>query len=139
MIRLVEQSIDPKEIIETVVSSASGAVVTFDGRVRDHSRGRRVTHLFYEAYVEMAEAELEKLRSQAMERWDLSGLAIVHRLGRLEVGETSVFIAATAAHRAEAFDACRSIIDTLKKTVPIWKKEYYVDGEVWVETPGTLS
>jgi molybdopterin synthase catalytic subunit len=110
--------------------------VTFDGVVREHARGKAVTHLFYEAYPRMALKEMEKIRLEAMSRWPIHEMAIVHRVGRLEIGESSVFVAVSSAHRGDAFEACRHAIDTLKKTVPIWKKEHYRDGEVWIEGYG---
>lgn len=136
MIELVTTPIDRDQVVRKVASSRAGAVVTFDGVVRDHARGKTVTHLFYEAYPEMAKAEMSKIREQGLERWSLQGLAIVHRTGRLEIGESSVFIAVASAHRADAFEACRFVIDTLKTSVPIWKKEHYQDGEVWIEGYG---
>jgi molybdopterin synthase catalytic subunit len=112
---------------------ADGAVVAFDGIVRDNSRGRRTLYLEYEAYEAMAARELEKLATEAQRRFDIDDIAIVHRLGRLEIGETSVAIAISAPHRGAAFDACRWTIDTLKKTVPVWKKEHFADGAVWAD------
>ena len=116
-----------------VLSPNAGAVVTFDGTVRNNARGKAVTHLFYEAYEEMAVKELESIREAALRRWPLQQLAIVHRTGRLEIGDSSVFIAVSSAHRGDAFSACRFVIDSLKQRAPIWKKEFYADGEVWVE------
>ena len=136
MIRIVESRIDRQEIVKSVSSPESGAIVTFDGTVRNHARGKPVTHLHYEAFPEMATKELEKIRAEAMRRWPLNGMAIVHRIGRMEIDESSVFIAVSAAHRQDAFEACRFAIDTLKTTVPIWKKEHYQDGEVWIEGYG---
>lgn len=133
MIRIVHNTIDREQVIQSVSSTQSGALVTFDGVVRDHARGKQVDHLFYEAFPEMATKEIEKIKMEAMRRWSLSGMAIVHRVGRMEIGETSVFIAVAASHRREAFEACHFAIDTLKTAVPIWKKEYYQDGEVWIE------
>ena len=133
MIQIVQGPIDRIEVIRSVSSAQSGAIVTFDGTVRDHARGKPVDHLYYEAFPEMAIKEIEKIRVEALRRWPLAGMAIVHRVGRMEIGESSVFIAVAAAHRREAFEACRFAIDTLKTTVPIWKKEYYQDGEVWIE------
>lgn len=133
MIRLVSEPIDPQAVVQAVSSPQAGAVVTFDGVVRNHARGKEVTHLYYEAYPEMAWAQMRKIRQQAMERWPLTGMAIVHRIGRLEIGESSVFIAVSSPHRKDAFEACRFAIDTLKQCVPIWKKEHYRDGEVWIE------
>ena len=133
MIRIVNHSVNHQAVIDAVSDSGAGSIVTFDGRIRDHARGRRVTSLFYEAYERMAERQMTKIRLQAMERWPLCAVAIVHRIGHLEIGETSVFIAVSSAHRGEGFEACRYIIDTIKAEVPIWKKEFYEDGEIWVD------
>jgi molybdopterin synthase catalytic subunit len=105
--------------------------VVFDGIVRNHTRGRKTLFLDYEAYEEMADKQMRELAAEALERFGVRQVSIVHRLGRLNVGETSVLIVVASAHRAEAFEACRWLIDTLKKTVPIWKKETFVDGAVW--------
>lgn len=136
MIRIVESAIDREKLVQSVSSSGSGAIVTFDGTVRDNAREKPVTHLYYEAFPEMALKELEKIRAEAMRCWPLNDMAIVHRVGRMEIGESSVVIAVSSAHRQAAFEACRWAIDTLKTTVPIWKKEHYQDGEVWVEGYG---
>lgn len=133
MISLTREPIDTEAVLRSVQHPEAGAVVSFDGRVRNHSKGRQVTHLYYEAYPEMAEKELAKILTTAFSRWSLQTVNIVHRMGRLEIGDSSVFIAVSSAHRAEAFAACRFIIDSLKESVPIWKKEYFEDGEVWVE------
>lgn len=133
MIRIVEGQIDRNEVIEKASSSRAGAIVTFDGVVRDHARGKKVTHLYYEAYSKMAEKEMAKIRKETIKRWSLEGMAMVHRTGRLEIGDSSVFIAISSSHRAEAFEACRFAIDSLKTSVPIWKKEHYEDGEIWIE------
>src|SRR5690606_27662690 len=127
MVALVTEEIRPRELIQQIKVPEAGALVTFDGIARNHARGRRVRYLEYEAYGSMAEREMEKIRTEALSRWPLTGLLIVHRVGRLEIGESSVFIAVSAAHRGDAFDACRYTIDTLKQTVPIWKKEHYDD------------
>ena len=134
MIQIVECQIDHEEIVNSVSGPETGAIVTFDGTVRNNARDKFVTHLYYQAYPQMAALELEKIRTEAMRRWDLNNMAIVHRIGRMEIGESSVFIAVASSHREDAFAACRFIIDTLKTTVPIWKKEYYQDGEVWIES-----
>jgi len=136
MIRIVESKIDREEIVQSVSTPESGAIATFDGMVRNHAREKPVTHLHYEAFPEMALKEMEKIRAEALLRWPLNGMAIVHRVGRMEIGESSVFIAVSSAHRKDAFEACRFAIDTLKTTVPIWKKEHYEDGEVWIEGYG---
>ena len=110
-----------------------GGVVTFRGIVRDSSRGKRVRYLEYDAYPEMAERELATIAAEVERRWRTDHIALVHRIGRLEIGECSVVVAVACPHRAEAFEACRYAIDTLKMTVPIWKKEVAEDGEEWVE------
>jgi molybdopterin synthase catalytic subunit len=110
-----------------------GAVVVFDGIVRNNTRGRQTLHLDYEAYEEMALKQMKALAVEARERFGVRAVTLVHRLGRLQVGETSVLIVVASAHRGAAFEACRWVIDTLKKTVPIWKKETFVDGEVWAD------
>jgi molybdopterin synthase catalytic subunit len=113
----------------------AGAVATFSGIVRNHNRGRRVSYLEYDAYRPMAEAKMREIAAEAARRWDCR-IAMAHRLGRLEIGEPSVLVAVSCAHRAAAFDACRFAIDTLKETVPIWKKEVWEGGEVWIEGEG---
>lgn len=133
LVRLVRDPIVPQAVLASLRDGADGAMVTFDGVVRNNTRGRSTLHLDYEAYEEMALAEMRKLREQALARFPIREVAILHRLGRLTVGETSVFIAVGSAHRPAAFDACRWIIDTLKKTVPIWKKEQFADGAVWAD------
>ena len=126
-----------RDLIETekLVSAAKhpedGAVVVFDGIVRNHSRGRRTLYLDYEAYEEMALRQMQELATEARAKFSVRHVSIVHRLGRIEIGETSVLIVVASAHRAHAYDASRWVIDTLKKTVPIWKKEIFVDGAVW--------
>jgi molybdopterin synthase catalytic subunit len=133
VIRLQSEPIRTGELIDAVRQDADGAIAIFVGTVRDNSRGRRVLYLEYHAYPEMARAEMVRLEAQAIERFALSRLALVHRTGRLEIGEASVAIAVASPHRDEAFRACRFIIDTLKQTVPIWKKEFIEGGEVWIE------
>ncbi len=130
---MVHESIDYEKIVNGLKAAEDGAMVIFDGIVRNHSRGRRTTHLEYSAYEPMAAAELEKLAQAALANYPVRDVRIVHRLGTLQIGETSVLIVVTSAHRAAAFDAARWIIDTLKKTVPIWKKEYFEDGAVWAD------
>jgi molybdopterin synthase catalytic subunit len=131
IVEIVEVPIDAAEIVAGMKAGADGAVCVFDGIVRDNTRGRRTLHLDYEAYREMALEQMRGLADEAGTRFEVRDVAIVHRLGRLGVGETSVLIAVASAHRAAAFDACRWLIDTLKKTVPIWKKETFADGVVW--------
>lgn len=132
-VALVREPIDTAAISAALRQPADGAISLFDGIVRNNSRGRQTLYLDYEAYEPMALEMLRSLASEAGARWQVREVAIVHRLGRLEVGETSVFIAVAAAHRAPALDACHWLIDTLKKTVPIWKKEHFVDGAVWAD------
>ncbi len=129
---VTEQPIDMQALSERVASSRAGAIATFAGAVRDHARGRGVMVLEYEAYPEAAEKALEQIGDEIRERWDVEGVAIVHRTGRLSIGEISVGIAVSSAHRAEAFDACRHAIERIKQIVPIWKKEFYEDGETWI-------
>jgi molybdopterin synthase catalytic subunit/molybdopterin converting factor small subunit len=128
---LTREPIDAESLIAAAKQGEDGAVVVFDGIVRNNSRGRQTVHLDYEAYEEMALKQMTALASEARTGFAVRQVTMVHRLGRLEVGETSVLIVVASAHRAEAFDACRWLIDTLKKTVPIWKKETFVDGAVW--------
>jgi molybdopterin synthase catalytic subunit len=132
-VRLTRERIDAQSLIAAAKWGDDGAVVVFDGIVRNNSRGRRTLYLEYEAYEAMAQKQLEELASTARERFGVRRVAVAHRLGRLQIGETSVLIVVASAHRAEAFDACRWLIDTLKKTVPIWKKETFVDGAVWAD------
>lgn len=128
---LTREPIDAQALIAAAKRAEDGAVVVFDGIVRDNSRGRPTLHLDYEAYEEMAARQLQTLAAGARSRFGVRQVTIVHRLGRLQIGETSVLIVVASAHRAEAFDACRWMIDTLKKTVPIWKRETFADGAVW--------
>jgi molybdopterin synthase catalytic subunit len=130
---LVRDPIDAAALVRHVRAASDGAVVTFDGCVRNQSHGRRTLYLDYEAYESMALAKIAEIAAQLHEKFPIDRVAIAHRLGRLEIGETSVFIAVSAPHRPAAFDACRFAIDTLKRTVPIWKKEYFADGAVWAD------
>jgi molybdopterin synthase catalytic subunit len=132
-VRLVRERIAAEAVIARLKRPEDGAAVIFDGVVRDNTRGRRTLYLDYEAYEAMAVKQMESLAVEAQERFAVRGVSIVHRLGRLQIGETSVLIVVAAAHRGPAFEACRWIIDTLKKTVPIWKKEYFADGAVWAD------
>jgi len=133
LVALVREPIDASAVERAIKAGADGAVCVFDGIVRDNTRGRRTLHLDYEAYEEMALQQMNLLRTEAMEHFGIREVAIIHRLGRLVVGETSVLIAVASAHRGAAFDACRWVIDTLKKTVPIWKKEQFIDGVAWAD------
>jgi molybdopterin synthase catalytic subunit len=120
-------------IVQHVWHAGAGAIVTFEGAVRDHARGKRIRYLEYDAYPEMAEQEMAKIAAEVERRWQSDRVALVHRIGRLEIGEVSVVVAVSCPHRAEAFEACHYAIDTLKATVPIWKKEVAEDGAEWVE------
>jgi molybdopterin synthase catalytic subunit len=131
--QLVREAIDRSALVRLVRAPEDGAIVTFDGFVRNQSHNRPTLYLDYEAYESMALAKMREISSLLHEKFAIHRVAIVHRLGRLEIGETSVFIAVSAPHRAAAFDACRFAIDTLKRTVPIWKKEYFEDGAVWAD------
>jgi len=133
LILLVPGPIDTDALIRHVRTGADGAIVTFDGCVRNQSHGRRTLYLDYEAYESMALAKMREIAAEVHAKFPIDRVAVAHRLGRLEIGETSVFIAVSAPHRAAAFDACRYAIDTLKRSVPIWKKEYFEDGAVWAD------
>lgn len=133
VIALTREPIHAEHLIAAAKHGEDGAVVVFDGIVRNNSRGRQTVHLDYEAYEEMALKQMNELATQARERFGVRHVTIIHRLGRLLVGESSVLIIVASAHRAQAYDASRFLIDTLKKTVPIWKKEIFVDGAVWAD------
>jgi molybdopterin synthase catalytic subunit/molybdopterin converting factor small subunit len=130
---IVREPIDSARILAAIKRGGDGAAVVFEGVVRNQTRGRKTLYLDYEAYEEMALLQMEALAEQAVDRFQVRDVAVVHRLGRLEIGETSVLIVAASAHRAAAFEACRWLIDTLKQKVPIWKKEYFEDGAVWAD------
>ena len=132
-IRIVREPIITESVLRGVKRPEDGAAVIFEGVVRNNTRGRRTLYLDYEAYEAMALKQMEGLAQSARERFSVDGVSIIHRLGRLEIGETSVLIVVASAHRGAAFEACRWLIDTLKKTVPIWKKEYFEDGAVWAD------
>ncbi len=133
---LTTEAIDVGEVARRIVPPECGATVTLDGYVREWTRGRRTLYLIYEAYAQMALSEMQRLGAQASAQFDIKHIGIVHRTGRLEIGETSVVISISAPHRRAAFEACEWAIKELKRTVPIWKKEFYEDGEVWVEGEG---
>jgi molybdopterin synthase catalytic subunit/molybdopterin converting factor small subunit len=130
---IVHERIDTQAVLDRIKRPEDGAAVVFDGVARNNTRGRRTLYLDYEAYEAMALKKMEELAGQALRQFPVREVAIVHRLGRLEIGETSVLIVVASAHRGSAFDACRWLIDTLKRTVPIWKKEYFEDGAVWAD------
>lgn len=132
-VRIVREPISTEDLLADLKLPEDGAAVVFEGVVRNETRGRKTLYLDYEAYESMALKQMESLAEEARARFAIREAAIVHRLGRLGIGETSVLIVVASAHRAPAFEACRWIIDTLKKTVPIWKKEYFEDGVVWAD------
>ena len=132
-VSMVREAIDTEQVLSRLKRPEDGAALMFEGVVRNQTRGRKTLYLDYEAYEEMALRQMESLAHQALDRFQVRDVALVHRLGRLEIGETSVLIVVASAHRAAAFDACRWLIDTLKRTVPIWKKEYFEDGAVWAD------
>ena len=136
---LTTDPIDVGAVARRVVLPECGATVTLDGYAREWTKGRQTLHLIYEAYAPMAQRELERLGRQAHERFEIAHIGIVHRTGHLEIGETSVVIAVSAPHRRAAFEACEWAIRELKRTVPIWKKEVFADGEVWVEGESGLG
>jgi molybdopterin synthase catalytic subunit len=131
-IQIISTPLNIQSGIDWIMSPESGGIDVFIGTVRNATKGKAVIRLKFEAYEPMAVAEMEKITKQVFEKWPVQRVLIHHRTGVLEVGEVPVLIAVSAAHRAAAFDACRYIIDTLKQTVPIWKKEIFEDGEVWV-------
>jgi molybdopterin synthase catalytic subunit len=133
MVRLQDGPIDVLALAAEIRGDGDGAVSLFLGTVRNVNAGRRVLFLEYEAYGPMAEREMERIAAEAITRYGVSGVGIVHRLGRIAIGEASVVIAVAAAHRAAALDACRFIIDTLKRSVPIWKREHFEGGTIWIE------
>lgn len=130
--RLTDQPIVLDDVVAEVASDQAGAIATFTGTTRARSRGRDVSYLEYEAYEGMAEAELDRIADALVQEHELCAVSITHRIGRVDIGETSVAIAVSAPHRAAAFAACREAIDTLKQTVPLWKKEVYEGGEEWI-------
>lgn len=132
MFEIVSDPIDVDRVIAAVRHDEDGGVVTFVGVVRNQNRGKRVLYLEYEAYPEMAIGKMREIGQEIADRWGLRHVAIVHRVGRIEVGEASVAIAVAAPHRREAFEACHYAIDRLKQIVPVWKKEVYADGEEWL-------
>ncbi|MBI1983006.1 MAG: molybdenum cofactor biosynthesis protein MoaE [Acidobacteria bacterium] len=134
--RLTRDPIPTHELAQRLKAPADGAVVIFEGIVRDHSRGRKTVYLEYEAYEPMAIRKMEEIGGEARQKFAIDRVGMIHRLGRLEIGETSVAILVTSAHRRAAFEACQYAIDRLKQVVPIWKKEYFANGAVWAEGEG---
>ncbi len=132
-VEILDTVLPADEVLREIKQGPDGAVCLFDGIVRNNTRGRETLYLDYEAYREMALAQMKALAAEAITRFGVRDIALLHRLGRLPVGETSVLIVVASAHRGAAFDACRWLIDTLKKQVPIWKKETFADGAVWAD------
>lgn len=133
IIQLTRTPLDRDALVNAVSDPACGGIVVFEGVVRNHARGKQVQYLEYEVYEEMAQQQIQDIIKQAQQRWGVEHIAVAHRFGRLEIGEASVIIVVASPHREQAFDACRYIIDTLKATVTIWKKEVATTGEEWVE------
>lgn len=136
MIKIVRHPIDVQEVLRSVQVPEAGAIDIFIGTTRNHSDGKEVLSLEYEAYEPMAIKEMEKIENEVRAGWPVHRFAMVHRVGQVGIGEASIVIAVSASHRREAFEACRFAIDTLKKEVPIWKKEFLADGELWVGFQG---
>lgn len=134
MFRVTRNALNLQELVDYVTDAEAGAIATFIGTTRNHNEGRRVIALDYEAYPEMAEKELARLGEEAKKKWNIQRMAIVHRIGPVQITEPSVIIAVSSAHRHDAFQACRFAIEEIKKTVPIWKKEVFEGGEVWIGT-----
>lgn len=132
MIRLTREPLEPELITATVEDATNGAVVTFLGTTRNHSGGKRVLYLDYEAYEPMAQKVLGRIAEEVEQRWSIGHVSIAHRFGRLDIGEISLVVAIGSPHREEAFQACQYVVDRIKENVPIWKKEVFEDGEVWV-------
>ena len=139
MFKITEDPIAPDALHNSVLKDYNGAIATFAGVVRDNARDKRTDYLVYEAYKDMAEKKMAEIGDAVKARWHIDDIAVLHRIGRLEIGEISVLIAVGSPHRAEAFEVCRYFIDRLKEIVPIWKKEVGQDGEVWIEGPQTAS
>lgn len=132
MYKITDQSIDTAEVIQLAESDKAGAVSVFIGTVRNNTQEKKVVSLEYESYESMALKKMEEIAEQAREKWPIEKVAMYHRVGKLEIGEAAVVIAVSTPHRKESFEACQFLIDTLKEVVPIWKKEIFEDGEVWV-------
>jgi molybdopterin synthase catalytic subunit len=139
LIRVTQEVLQPNEAIAAVQTPASGAVNVFLGVVRDNNLGRTVDYLEYDAYPEMAERVMRQLAEEARERFGLQDVAVLHRTGRLEIGETSLLVAVASGHRAESFEAGHWLVNEIKKKVPVWKKEVWDDGEAWIEGPESMG
>jgi len=133
LFEITSATLDPQRLIDHVRKDESGAVALFSGVVRNENLGRRVLYLEYDAYPEMAERVMREIAEEALRRWPITDVAMQHRTGKLDIGETSLLIAVSAPHRKEAFDACHSLVDRFKEVVPVWKKEIWEGGEEWIE------
>jgi molybdopterin synthase catalytic subunit len=138
-ILITPEPLDAESVTALVKSTANGGVVTFEGITRDETGGRTVVRLEYEAYPEMAEKTFQQIFDEVQERWSVTDVAVAHRIGRLELGEASLIVAVAAPHRAEAFTIAMYVVDRIKEIVPIWKKEFFEDGSVWVGSAGATS
>jgi molybdopterin synthase catalytic subunit len=133
LFEVTDQPLDPQKLVDHVRSDEAGAVALFYGVVRNNSMGRRVLYLEYDAYPEMATKVMRDIAEEIKARWPVTDIAIQHRTGRLEIGETSLLVAVSSPHRREAFEACHALVDRFKEVVPIWKKEVWEGGEEWIE------
>lgn len=133
MFEVTSAALDPERVVDHVRKDEAGAIALFYGIVRDHNMGRRVIYLEYEAYPEMAEKVMRDLAEEIKARFSVTEIAVQHRTGRLKIGETSLLVAVSSPHRAEAFEACHAYVDRLKEAVPVWKKEVFEGGEEWIE------
>ena len=136
IIRVTEEPLRPEQVIDGLKREVHGAVVTFMGTVRLYTENRKVQYLDYEAYPEMAEEKLREIALEALERDEIEDLSVIHRIGRLHVGETSLIVAVASLHRREGFDTCLYTVERIKELVPIWKKEVWAEGELWVRSEG---
>ena len=139
MITITETQLDIQSFTDYVLGDQNGAVNTFLGVTRNSTDGRAVVKLEYECYLPMAQKKLEEIKNEAVRKWEISSVAIGHRIGTLDIGETSLVVAVAGPHRAAVFEVCQYIVDRIKEIVPIWKKEFFEDGAIWVEFPGSES
>ena len=133
MIVVTDSPLEPESFTKAIISTASGAVITFLGTTRNETAGKKVLYLEYEAYNPMASEKLQEICDEIKQKWTITDIAIGHRVGKLEIGDISLVVALSAPHRNEAFESCKYLVDRLKETVPIWKKEVFADGEVWID------
>ena len=139
MITITETQLDIQSFTDYVLGDQNGAVNTFLGVTRNSTDGRAVVKLEYECYLPMAQKKLEEIKNEAVRKWEISSVAIGHRIGTLDIGETSLVVAVSGPHRAAVFEVCQYIVDRIKEIVPIWKKEFFEDGAIWGESPGSES